>query len=268
MTADWSARKRIKTGGVEIEFVEAGGGLPLLMLHSDVSPVWPSTAYLDELAKSYRVIAPWHPGFGQSELPRAFAQVSDLAYLYLDLMDQMDLRGATLVGASFGGWIAAEIAIRSTARLGGLVLSAPVGIKVGDRNHRDILDFYAVPHAEWPDLTFADAERWRPDYTTLPESLLLEIARGRESLALFGWSPFMHNPRLRDWLHRINVPTRVVWGKQDRIIGQNYCAAFVKEIPCAQLVVMDGSGHYPHIEKPKQFAECVRSVSAATIAAA
>jgi pimeloyl-ACP methyl ester carboxylesterase len=264
----WNKRSRMKVGKIEVELAEAGGGAPLLMLHSGTSPIWPSSDYLDELARSYRVIAPWHPGFGQSELPRAFTNVSDLAYVYLDLMDRLDLRDVTLVGASFGGWIAAEVAVRSTARLSALVLSAPLGIKVSDRNTRDIVDFYAVPHAEWPDLTFADAEKWRPDYTRLPEPLLLEIARGRESMAFFGWSPFMHNPRLRDWLHRIDVPTHILWGKQDRLIGRAYCEAFAREVPDAKLSVIDGAGHYPHIEKPRQFSECVRALSAATTAAA
>lgn len=265
---DWSARNRIKVGKVAIDLVEAGSGKPLLMLHSGVSPTWPSTGYIDALARSHRVIAPWHPGFGQSELPRAFTNVSDIAYTYLDLMSALDLRDVTLVGASFGGWIAAEIAVRSTARIDGLILAAPLGIKISDRNTRDILDFYAVPHSEWPNLTFADADKWRPDYGAADESLLLEIARGRESLAFFGWSPFMHNPRLRDWLHRIDVPTRVVWGRQDRIIGQDYAAAFVEGIPGATLVVVDGAGHYPHIEKPAEFADSVTSIrSSETVAA-
>jgi pimeloyl-ACP methyl ester carboxylesterase len=265
---DWTKRSKVNVGNTTIDIVESGAGKPLLMLHSGVSPAWPSAAYLDELVKTYRVIAPWHPGFGQSELPRAFTNVSDLAYTYLDLMDQLDLRDVTLVGASFGGWIAAEIAIRATSRLDSLILSAPFGIKVSDRNTRDILDFYAVSHAEWPNLTFADAEKWRPDYTKLAEPQLLEIARGRESLALFGWSPFMHNPRLRDWLHRIDVPTRIVWGRQDKIIGEDYAVAFAHEIPGAKLVVFDDAGHYPHIENPRQFADCVSSInSSATVAA-
>lgn len=265
---DWTKRSSVKVGKIAIDVVEAGTGKPLLMLHSGVSPTWPSTNYLDELAKSYRVIAPWHPGFGQSELPRAFTNVSDLAYAYLDLIEHMSLRDLTLVGGSFGGWIAAEIAVRSTARLRGIVLSAPFGIKTSDRNTRDILDFYAVPHAEWPNLTFADPGKWTPDYPSLSESLLLEIARGRGSLAFLGWSPFMHNPRLRDWLHRIDVPTRVIWGRQDKIIGHDYAAAFASEIPDAKLVVFEAAAHYPHIEKPRQFADCVKAVdSSATVAA-
>ena len=269
MTAvDWTRRSSVKVGKLAIDVAEAGTGKPLLMLHSAVSPVWPSAAYLDELARSYRVIAPWHPGFGQSELPRAFNSVSDLAYTYLDLIEQLNLKDLTLAGASFGGWVAAEIAVRSTARLESLVLAAPLGIKVGDRNTRDITDFYAMPHAEWPDLTFADAEKWRPDYSKLSEALLVEISRGRESLALFGWSTFMHNPRLRDWLHRIDVPTRIVWGKQDKIIGHHYAAAFANGIPNARLVVLDNAGHYPHLEQPKQFADVVKSVGSSATAAA
>ena len=251
-----------------MDYLEAGSGTPLLMVHSGVSPVWPSSVYLQELAKTYRVIAPWHPGFGQSVLPGAFTSVSDLAYSYLDLMSGLDLRDVTLVGASFGGWIAAESAVRSTERLSKLVLSAPFGIKVGDRSTRDICDFYAMPHAQWPDITFAEPDKWRPDYTALSDELLLEIARGREAMALFGWSPFMHNPRLRDWLHRIDVPTRIVCGDQDRLVGRAYYESFAEAIPGAELLVFEAVGHYPHIENPVLFSECVRALAAATRAAA
>jgi pimeloyl-ACP methyl ester carboxylesterase len=264
----WIERKSVKLPNTRLELLDYGVGRPLLMLHSGVSPTWPSSAYLEELSKTFRVIAPWHPGFGQSELPPGFKDVSDLAYTYLDLMEYLDLRDVTLVGASFGGWLAAEVAVRSCERLAALVLAAPYGIKVGDRNSRDILDFYAVPPADWPSLTFFESEKWRPDYASLPESLLVEIARGRESLALLGWSPFMHNPRLRDWLHRIRVPARILWGRQDKIIGQQYASAFADRVRDAQLEIVEGAGHYPHLEKPAEFAASVRSLVSQDVIAA
>src|SRR5262245_47837952 len=92
--------------GVRIDLIRRGSGRALLLLHPVVG-IKPTDPVLDELAKSFALIAPSHPGFGKSELPRHLTTVDDLAYLYLDLMDILELRDVVLVGVSFGGWIAA-----------------------------------------------------------------------------------------------------------------------------------------------------------------
>jgi len=80
-------------------------------------------AAIGELAKSAHVIAPTHPGFGRSELPKGMRWVDDLSYFYLDLLEQLDLRDVVVVGVGFGAWIAAEIAVKSCERIGRLVLA-------------------------------------------------------------------------------------------------------------------------------------------------
>ena len=95
--------------------------------------------------RHYRVIAPWHPGYGASPLIDGGAgSVDDLAYLYLDLAADLGLEDAVLVGADLGGWIAAEMMVRSTARFSCLVLVAPLGIKLRGRDERDIADMHAM----------------------------------------------------------------------------------------------------------------------------
>src|SRR5437764_11835249 len=118
--------------GTRIDLIERGRGRPLLFLHAE-NGIEPAHAAIGELAKSARVIAPTHPGFGRSDMPNGMRTVDDLSYFYLDLLDQLDLREATLVGVAFGAWIAAEIAVKSTARLARLIMANAVGIKVGDR---------------------------------------------------------------------------------------------------------------------------------------
>ena len=71
---------------------------------------------LELLSRRYRVIAPWHPGYGNSPLIDGSGSVDDLAYLYLDLAGELGIENAVLVGACFGGWVAAEMMMRSTAR--------------------------------------------------------------------------------------------------------------------------------------------------------
>src|SRR3982074_119060 len=92
--------------GVRIELIKRGTGRPLLLLHPEIG-IKSTDRVIEELARSFTVIAPSHPGFGRSELPRAMTTVDDLAYFYLDLMDALDLRDLVLAGVSFGGWVAA-----------------------------------------------------------------------------------------------------------------------------------------------------------------
>ena len=93
------------------------------------------------------------------------------------------LEDAVLVGACFGGWVAAEMAVRNTRRFAELVLTAPLGIKVGGVLDRDIADMHAIPRAEFMRLAWADPAKGEIDYTQLPDTELAGIARGREALA-------------------------------------------------------------------------------------
>jgi pimeloyl-ACP methyl ester carboxylesterase len=250
--------RHITVSGVELEIEEQGQGRPLLFLHPGEG-LQPNRPWLAQLARYHRVIAPHHPGFGGSALPDWFGTVDDLAYLYLDLAAALKLEGAVLVGVCFGGWVAAEIAVRNTNRFAGLLLSAPLGIKVGGVLDRDITDMYAIPRADFMRLAWADPAKGEIDYTQLPETDLAAIARGREALCVFGWKPYMHNPRLKRWLHRIDIPTHLLWGEQDGIVSLSYGEAWKAEIPGATLETIPAAGHYPHWEQPEAFTRSLRA---------
>lgn len=248
--------RMISVANVDLDVIEAGRGPALLFLHSGTG-LEPGHRWLATLAERYRVIAPHHPGFGRSALPDSIGTVDDLAYLYLDLARQLDLNDAVLVGADFGAWIAAEMMVRSTAQFSRLVLSGPVGIKVRGPLDRDIADLHGMPADDARRLAWANPEAAKVDYERLPETELAAIARGREALALFGWKPYMHNPRLKRWLHRIDRPTRVIWGDKDGVVSKAYCEAWCGEISGAELQTIADAGHYPHLEQPDAFARCV-----------
>ncbi len=247
--------------GVALELIERGQGKPLLFLHSGhpAGRLAADAPVLAQLAKSFRVIAPTHPGFGRAAAPDWMTTVDDLAYFYLDLLDAMDLRGVVLAGASLGGWIAAEMAVKSTARLSRLILADPVGIKTGDREARDIVDVYSIFDKQIAELAYADAKLGTPDRSKLSEEEFFHIARSREATARYAWSPYMHDPKLKGRLHRIGVPTLVLWGDADRIVTPDYGRAYAAAIPGARFALVQGAGHFPHLEKPGEF---VRAVSA------
>ena len=243
MTANTSAADWLTIHGVRLEIVERGHGRPILWLHGEEG-LDPKTPFLDLLAGHGRVIAPSHPGFGH----------------YLDLLAERDARDAVVMGASLGGWIAAELAVKCTARLARLVLVAPLGVKFGDRETRDIPDIWALHPDEVLALQYADPARAAVDYTALSEDRVTVIARDREATALYAWEPYFHDPKLRQRLHRIDVPTLLLWGAQDRLVGADpYGTAYCAAIPGARLETIVGAGHFPHLEQPEAFVERVRA---------
>jgi pimeloyl-ACP methyl ester carboxylesterase len=257
MTTAASSASWLTLHGVRLEVVERGQGRPILWLHGEEG-LDPEAAFLDRLAGLGRVIAPSHPGFGHSPDADGIDTVDDLSYLYLDLLAERDARDAVVIGASLGGWIAAELAVKCTARLARLILVGPLGIKVGDRETRDIPDIWALHPDEVLQLQYADPARAAVDYTKLSEEQVTAIVRNREATALYGWDPYLHNPKLKQRLHRIGVTTLLLWGADDRFVTPGYYgAAYQKLIPDARLETIAGAGHFPHLEQPHAFAERV-----------
>src|SRR5882757_6331323 len=99
--------RHVTVADVKLEIEEIGQGRPILFLHPGEG-LQPNRPWLQALARDHRVIAPHHPGFGDSALPDWIGTVDDLAYLYLDLAAALKLENAVLAGNCFGGWVAAE----------------------------------------------------------------------------------------------------------------------------------------------------------------
>ena len=143
--------------------MRGGKGPPLLYLHgANGASAW--LPFMEQLAQRFDVIVPEHPGFGGSDMPDWLDNVGDLAYFYLDMIDELGLDDVHLVGSSLGGWIAAELAVRSSARLKTLVLSAPAGIHVKGVSKGDIFLWSPEKSARnlFHDQTLADAALAQP----------------------------------------------------------------------------------------------------------
>ena len=144
----------VEINGCKLSYARGGKGMPLIYLHgTDGLAEWP--AILDTLAERFDVIAPDHPGFGASEVPAWIDDVSDVAYLYLDAIEALGLSGVHVVGQSLGGWIALEMAVRSTARLRSLTLISAAGIHVKGVPKADI---FMIDPEEQARLAYADPE--------------------------------------------------------------------------------------------------------------
>jgi len=210
------------------------------------------------VARRFTVYAPTHPGFGASGAADWMETIADLARFYLWFLDELGLSRVHLLGHSIGGWTAAELAVMNPRVIERLVLVAPAGLRP---ERGEILDVFYHPPDELLRLTVHDPAtipEWPELYGAPPTQAQLEIAaRNQEMTARLTWKPYMFNPRLPHFLPRVTVPTLIVWGREDRIVPLVCGEQYARLLPDARLVVLDGCGHLPPLEKPAEFADLV-----------
>lgn len=257
---------RLQAGPLALEVLRRGEGPPILMIHG-INPVHPRAPFVEMLARHGEVIAPSHPGFGTSDRPTDFDSMYDLVNLYHDVLDAIAAPGVSVIGLGFGGWLAAELAVAGARKIERLVLVDPVGIRISDRETRDIVHFFNTDPAELNRRAWHDPAN-RPDgiyalgwQATISEAMtndeMIALARNWDSLCLYGWKPHMYNPQLAFWLRRIAVPTLVLWGASDRIVTPDYGRAYARLIPHAVFRLIDAAGHHPELEQPRAFTDAV-----------
>ena len=248
--------ERLVVHGIELEVVRRGSGRPLLVLHG-FDTIDPGARFLDLLGQHAEIVAPSSPGFGHSPRPRDFETVYDLVHLYLAALDALPGEKVNLLGFSFGGWLAAELAVGCSHRLDKLVLVDPVGIKISGRETPDILDVFLKSPDELRRKSWHDPDRFAPDYDAMEDEALVVHARNREALCIYAWHPYMYNPQLPRWLGRIAVPTLLVWGASDGVVTPDYGRAYSRLIPGSRFALIEAAGHHPEIEQPETFVEQV-----------
>lgn len=236
--------------GCRTRFMRGGKGAPLLFLHgARGAAAW--LPFMEKLSQRFELIVPEHPGFGGSDSPDWLDNVGDLAYFYLDAIETLGLKDVNLVGTSLGGWLACEIAVRDRHPLRSLVLVAPAGIHVKGLAKGDT--FMWSPEQTirnlFHDQTMAEAALARP----MSDAEQFSEMKNRLIMAKLAWQPRFYNPHLYKWLHRIAVPTLILWGDDDKIIPPGYGPAFQTLIPNSRLDVIKDCGHLPQIEKADEF---------------
>lgn len=243
----------IDVRGTKVLVRRGGAGQSLLFLHgtNGLSGWIPA---LERLASSFSVIAPDHPGFGRSTEHPSIDSVADLANFTLDLIDALDLSRVHVVGHQIGGWAALELAMRSS-RIASLTLANAAGVHSQGVEKGDF--FICRPH-ELPALFFTDekrgAEILENEFAGQDEAI---PHRNRVMAAKLAWHPRLIDPSLPKWLHRIKVPTHIVWGDADKVLPLPYAHTLAKHIAHAKLSVIAKCGHMSHLEQPELFARSV-----------
>ncbi len=246
----------IDVRGYGLRVWSAGSGTPLVIFGDFFGPQgW--QPYMDELARKHRVIVPEHPGFGGQPVPAWLDTVGDLANFHLDLFDRLDLRDVILLGCGAGGWAAADLAMRNSTRVASLVLVGPAGIHLTELPQPDIFlrgDEEGV-RVFFHDAAVADVY---VASTLGPESEDVRL-QNNEMSARLTWEPRLHDPHLMKWLHRVTVPTLVVWGANDQVAPVGYASEWQKRLAKARVEIVPACGHAPHLEKPAAFVSLVDS---------
>jgi pimeloyl-ACP methyl ester carboxylesterase len=247
--------ERLQVGDGEVRLLRAGSGPPLLFLHAAGGGGW--TPFLGNLAQRFEVLAPDHPCFDESEQTEEMEGIDDLVYHYLRLLDALGIEKATVVGASLGGWIAAELAVHSPERVERLVLMSPAGLRMPEAPPADL---FIVPVDQLVETLFHDpaaAAGFIPAEPTVDD--IIRAYHNNTAFARYAWKPFLNDPKLERRLYRITAPTLVLWPDDDKVIPRAHAERYAERIDGATLEVVDGVGHALHVERPEAVIETVTS---------
>jgi pimeloyl-ACP methyl ester carboxylesterase len=239
-------RHALDVDGVRTVVHIAGRGEPLVFFHG--AGTIDGFDFAERWADRYRVIAPYHPGFGESGDDPSFTTMQDYVMHYLELFDLLKLDRFHLVGLSMGGYLAAKFASQHGARVNKLALIAPAGMI--DPNH-PMLDILAVPGEAVPALLVSNFEVLKKILPQKPDlDFIGERYREAGTVARIFWE-HPGDPKFMRYLHRIKAPTCILWGEEDKIIPVQQAETWRKFIPNADIQIFKGAGHLVHLERPE-----------------
>jgi pimeloyl-ACP methyl ester carboxylesterase len=245
----------IQIDQTELTFSDLGSGRPYLLLHGGGGPLT-VTPFAELLASTpARVITPTHPGFAGTHRSDTMRSVRDLATLYVGLIAKLELRDVTVIGNSVGGWIASEMALLDTSRIGRFVLVDAVGIQVPGH---PIIDFFSLTPRQIAEASYHDPDRFGVDPAKLPPEAQKAMASNRAALASYS-GPDMSDGTLAERLSGVTRPVLVLWGDADRIVDAEYGRAWARAIPGARFELLAETGHLPQLESPQKLLSAIRT---------
>ena len=243
----------------------AGQGPPLVYLHGAAGLAWDE--FLDGLAQTHTVFAPEHPGTtpGDPDAIKPLDDLWDLVLYYYELFDGLGLESPAVVGHSFGGMMASEIAATDPGRVSKLVLLNPIGLWRDDAPVKNWMvmspddlgkELFSEPDGPVARRILAEPED--------PEERMTAKIQGIWNLGCTGkftWP--IPDKGLHKRLHRVQAPTLVIWGQQDGIVPAVYAQEFADRIPGARSVIVDRAAHVPQLEQLEQVSALVGGFLAA-----
>lgn len=229
---------------VEVTVEQRDRTRPFLLLHGGGGPRT-MAGFADLLAERThsRVLLPTHPGFAGTPRPAGLDSTRSLAAAYTDLIERLDLADLTVVGNSFGGWLAAEIALRGSPRVSGAVIIDGIGAVVPGH---PVTDVSHLTPAELAALSWHD-----PAKAPVPPAGTSGPSPDLQALIAYS-GPDMADPTLLERLRGLDLPVQVVWGASDGIVDADYGRAYAAAIPVSSFTLLPRSGHLPQLETPEE----------------
>jgi pimeloyl-ACP methyl ester carboxylesterase len=261
MAAPTQRRIRLWQDRIESEVEISGEGPPVVYLHGP----WglpPDRRFVARLAESRTVYAPRHPGTtpGDENAVHELRDWLDLVVYYGELFDRLQLTGPLrLVGHSFGGLVAAELAAARPESMGKLALIDPVGLWRDEspvknwmvlRDSERRLSLFADPQGAAAQAFFAVPNDAKDRAAVLAPFVWAQACTGK-----FVWP--VPDRGLKNRIHRVAAPTLLIWGEQDRIAPPVYAEEFAKRIAGARVKTIADAGHLAHLEQTDAVAKAV-----------
>jgi pimeloyl-ACP methyl ester carboxylesterase len=241
--------------GARCRVLEAGRGTPLVFLHG-ASGLLADTGFLDALARSYHVLAPELPGYGESTGEDLLEDMLDFALHGWDVIDALHVERPHLVGHSMGGMIAAEMASVAPRDLGKLVLVAAAGLWL---DAHPIPDLFAFQLHDFAQMLFHDPVRGAAQLTagidaSNPDAVKQFYIAHSRRLAMAGKILFpIPNRGVAKRLYRVRAETLVLWGEGDRMVPPVYAERWASLMPGAKVAMIPDAGHMVPWEQPDRF---------------
>jgi pimeloyl-ACP methyl ester carboxylesterase len=242
-------REKLTVDGVDTVVYTAGKGDPLVFFHG--AGTVDGFDFTEAFASKFRVIAPYHPGFGESGDEASFNDPHDYVLHYLELFDKLGLDAFHLLGLSFGGYLAAKFACEHGHRVKKLAMVAPACLP--DDKH-PMADILAIPGEQLLPMLVSNFDVLKKRLPAEPD-LDFVGARYREATtyARLMWEHPI-DFKLPRYLHRLKMPVLLAWGAEDRIVPVQQAETWKKFIPNAQVRIFPGAGHLVQLESAEAVA--------------
>jgi pimeloyl-ACP methyl ester carboxylesterase len=245
-----------RDGAASTRVLIGGDGPPVVYLHGIEGLQWDE--FHDKLAATRTVYAIEHVGSGESTGIEEFHDLWDLVSHYEEALDELELPATALVGHSFGGMVAAEVAAHLRRRISRLVLMAPLGL--WDDDH-PVIEIDAIARDRRAQVLLADPARPLPkllDPDPADDEALFHAELNSASISQFSWP--IAEKGLRRRLYRVTAPTMLVWGAEDRVVEPLYAEYFTTRlrVPTTTEILPD-LGHLLHLEDPEAVAARVQA---------